>query len=81
MAESTSPYTLEEAKEMLALWKECYRALASGQVKSYKIGSRELTNLDLKEVRECIAEFNGIIQELSGNVRNTRSACVVFRDL
>lgn len=78
---NTSPYTLAEAKEMLSLWKECYRALASGQVKSYKIGSRELTNFDLKEVRGCIAEFNGIVQELSGNERNVRSVCVVPRDL
>lgn len=78
---TTLPYTLSEAKEMLALWKDCYRALASGQVKSYKIGTRELTNLDLGEIRKCIAEFNGYIQELSGNTRNVRATCVVPRDL
>lgn len=81
MATTELPYTLSEAKEMLALWKECYRALASGQVKSYKIGTRELTNLDLGEVRKCITEFNSYIQELNGTTRSVRATCVVPRDL
>lgn len=46
----TSAYTLSEAREILELWKECYRALAEGQAKSYRVGTREFTAFDLPEV-------------------------------
>ena len=38
-----SAYTLSEAQEMLTLWKDCEKSLASGQVTSYRVGTRECT--------------------------------------
>ena len=34
----TGAYTLEEAREYLTLWKDCERALATGQAKAYRVG-------------------------------------------
>ena len=38
----TTAYTLTEAQEMLDAWKACEKALASGQAKEYRVGSRNL---------------------------------------
>lgn len=77
----TSAYTLREAQEHLALWKECFRALAEGQAKSYRVGTREFTALDLDEVRKTIEWFKNEVDLLEGNSRTTRVRCVIPRDL
>lgn len=77
----TSAYTLTEAKEQLALWKECEKALASGQTKAYRIGTREYTAFDLSEISKRIEYFANVIEALSGTVRTSRVVCVVPRDL
>ncbi len=41
-------WTLEEAKEFLALWLQAQAAVASGQ--SYKIGTRSLERANLSEI-------------------------------
>ncbi|MGN0996543.1 MAG: DUF6148 family protein [Candidatus Ventricola sp.] len=76
-----SAYTRDEAQEMLRLWKDCERALASGQAKAYRVGTREFTAFDLGEVRRMITYFSDVIEALSGTVRTTRVARVVPRDL
>lgn len=80
MAISTA-YTLTEAKEMLAIWKECERALAEGQAKRYRVGSREFESIDLPEIARMIERFSNIVESLSGQTRNTRVVRVVPRDL
>ena len=65
---------------MLELWKECEKALASGQAKMYKIGSREFTAFDLEEVHRMIGYFSDIIESINGETRTTRVARVVPRD-
>lgn len=77
----TSVYTLTEAKEVLALWKECYRALAEGHAKSYRVGSREFTAFDLPEVLKQIEAMSNVVESLSGTVRTSRVVRVVPRDL
>lgn len=77
----TYAYTLTEAREMLTLWKECERALASGQAKAYKVGTREFTALDLDEIAARINYFGNVVEALSGNVRTKRVVRVVPRDL
>lgn len=77
----TSAYTLTEAKEQLALWKECEKTLASGQAKAYRIGTREYTAFDLSEISKRIEYFANVIEALSGTVRTSRVVCVVPRDL
>lgn len=76
-----SAYTLEEAKSNLAIWKTCLYELGEGQAKSYRIGSREFTTFDLDEVMRMVNFFANLVESLSGNVRTTRVARVVLRDL
>lgn len=74
-------YTLTEAREMLTAWKECEKALASGQAKHYKVGSREFTSIDLPDIGKRIEYFSNVIESLSSGVRKNRVVRVVPRDL
>ena len=74
-------YTITEAREMLGLWKACEKALASGQAKEYRVGTREFTALDLPEIAERITYFGDVVEALSGQTRTTRVVRVVPRDL
>ncbi|MDD3881901.1 MAG: DUF6148 family protein [Eubacteriales bacterium] len=78
---ATDAYTINEAREMLALWKECERALASGTAKEYKIGTREFTAIDLPDIAARINYFGNLVEALSGKVRTKRVVRVVPRDL
>lgn len=77
----TSGYTLEEAKEMLEVWKAAEKALASGQAKRYRIGSREFESVDLPDISARIKYFSDIVEGLSGTVRTKRVARFIPRDL
>lgn len=77
----TTAYTLAEAREMLALWKECEKALASGQAKEYRVGTREFTAVDLPDIAARINYFGNVVEALSGSVRTKRVLRVVPRDL
>lgn len=77
----TTAYTLEEAKEMLALWKDCEKQLASGQARHYKIGTREFTAIDLPDISARINYFGNVVEALSGTVRTKRVVRIVPRDL
>lgn len=75
-------YTLAQAREMLALCQEAHRELLSGGgAKSYRIGTREFTAFDLKELREEERYWANMVDALSGQVRTTRVTRVVPRDL
>lgn len=76
-----SPYTLTEARNLLALYKEAEIALVDGQAKSYKIGTREFTSLDVAWLQQRIRELAKTIEGLEGNVRTKRAVMVVPRDL
>ena len=75
-----SAYTYAEAKEYLALYKDAERSLIIGQVKGYKIGTREVTLLDLEEIEREIQKFSNIIESYEQNKRTARNVAVVFRD-
>lgn len=77
----TSAYTLTEARSLLALYKEAEIALVDGQAKSYKIGTREFTSLDLPWILQRIRELAKTIEGLEGNVRTKRAVMVVPRDM
>lgn len=66
---------------MLALWKECERALSSGQAEHYRVGSREYTSIDLDKIAARINYFSNLVEALSGSVRTRRCVRVVPRDL
>ncbi len=75
-------YTLAEARQMLSLCQEAHRELLSGGgAKSYRIGTRELTAFDLKELREEERYWTNMVEALSGQVRTSRVTRVVPRDL
>ena len=74
-------YSLAEAREMLELWKDAERSLASGQVKSYRVGSRDCTLIDMDDIRAAINYFGNLVEALSGTVRTKRVTRVVPRDL
>lgn len=76
-----SAYTLAEAREMLTEWKNCEKALASGQAQSYRVGTRECTLVDLEDIRAAIRYFGNLVEALSGQARTTRVTRVVPRDL
>lgn len=74
-------YTLAEAQEMLKMWKDCERALASGQAERYRIGSREYEAIDLDKIAARITYFSNLVEALSGTVRTRRVIRIVPRDL
>ncbi len=74
-------HTLAEAMEMLTLWKECEKQLASGQAKEYKIGSREYRAIDLPDIRSRINYYTNLVAQLSGAAKSSRVRRVVPRDL
>lgn len=76
-----SAYTLTEARSLLALYKEAEISLVGGQAKSYKIGTREFTSLDLPVIQQRIRELAKTIEGLQGNMRTKRAVMVVPRDL
>lgn len=73
-------FTLVEAQEQLALWKDCAKELAGGQAKRYKIGTREFEALDIPYVYKMIKYFSGLVDKLSGAARHARVQVVVPRD-
>lgn len=75
-----SAYSLTEARSLLALYKDAEIALVDGQAKSYKIGSREFTALDLPVILQRIRELAKTIEGLEGNMRTKRAVMVVPRD-
>lgn len=64
---------LEFRRKALEQARAAYLALLSGQVKSYAVGSRNLTRLDLPQLEETIAklekEIDGLEEELRGGKR------------
>lgn len=76
-----SPYTLEEARELLEKYKLAEIALVDGQAKSYRIGTREFTALDLSVIQQRIRELAKTIAGMTGDARTKRAVTVVPRDL
>lgn len=78
---SSSAYSLTEARRMLELCKTALEELVTGQAKSYRIGTREFTALDLDDLQSLIKYYSNLVDGLSGRTRNKRVARVVPRDL
>lgn len=74
---------LETKKKALEAANAAYIALLSGQVKSYAIGSRNLSRLDLPELENTISklekEIDGLEAVLRGGKRR-KAVGVVPRD-
>lgn len=74
---------LEVRRTALEATEKAYIALLSGQVQSYAIGSRNLTRLNLSELKETIdtleKEIDGLEEMLRGGKRR-KAVGVVIRD-
>ena len=71
----------QEVCTYLTEYKAALTALVSGQVKAYKIGTREVTMMDLDEIKKMIDYFAGIKEKYENSSRPPRSVAVVFRDV
>ena len=75
-----SGWTLEVARTHLNAYLEADLALATG--KSYKIGSRNLTRIDVQEVKERIQFWSNEVERLeAGRKKGIRAYRTVIRDL
>ena len=73
-------WDLQTAKLHLQSWLEADLALATG--KSYKIGSRNLTRIDVQEVKERIQFWSNEVERLeAGRKKGIRAYRAVIRDL
>lgn len=64
---------LEYKKKALEAAYEAYYALLSGQVKSYAIGSRNLTRLDLPQLEDTIAKLEKEVDSLEAQAQGGKS--------
>ena len=60
---------LEMRRKALEATEAAYLALLTGQVQSYAIGSRNLTRLNLSELKETISTLEKEIDELEAVLR------------
>ena len=60
---------IDTRKKYLEAAETAYLALLNGQVQSYTIGSRNLTRLNLSELKETIATLEKEIDELEAVLR------------
>lgn len=65
----TIQHRLEARKAALDATEKAYLALLTGQVQSYAIGSRNLTRLNLSELKETISTLEKEIDELEAVLR------------
>lgn len=73
-------WTLQEARNMLNMWIEAEKAVATSQ--SYTIGSRSLTRANLAEIRKSIEYWRNEVAALEhGNSNGRRVVRVIPRDL
>ena len=74
---------LEMRQQALEATEKAYIALLSGQVQSYAIGSRNLTRLNLSELKETISTLEKEIDELEAVLHGgakRKAVGVVLRD-
>lgn len=76
---------LEIKRKQLKSAYDAYTALLGGQVKSYAIGSRNLTRFDLPQLEDSIAKLEKEIDALEGQLENggrkRKAVGVVPRDI
>lgn len=76
---------LEIKRKQLKSAYDAYTALLSGQVKSYAIGSRNLTRFDLPQLEDSITKLEKEIDALEGQLENSgkkrKAVGVVPRDI
>ena len=75
---------LDMRKNALEATEAAYLALLTGQVQSYTIGSRNLTRLNLSELKETISTLEKEIDELEAVLRGgsrRKAVGVVIRDM
>ncbi len=75
------PMTLTQALQMRDAYYEAEHVIVDGTAKSYKIGNRELTRLDLDLIHKYQGYYDGLVQVLNGTKSGRSSRMGVPRDL
>lgn len=73
--------TLAFATKMMEAYYECERVLVEGTAQSYKIGNRELTRMNLKDIRQGQTYYEQMVAVLSRQANGRSGRMVVPRDL
>ncbi len=63
-------FTRDELIELIALWKDAYRSVASG--KSYAIAGRSLTYQDVDTIRAQLDDLQSELDALDGKTGSLR---------
>lgn len=72
--------TLQQANDRLQMWLDAEEKVATGQ--SYRIGTRQLTRVDLVEIRKQINYWQAEVDRLAaGRSRGARVMRIIPRDL
>lgn len=71
-------FTAEEAREYLQMWLDAEKAVASGQ--SYRIGSRQLTRVNLSDIAERIKFWRNELDKAESGRKGARVLRAVPRD-
>ena len=74
---------LKTKKAQLDAANDAYTALLTGQVKSYAIGSRNLTKFDLPQIEDTIRKLENEVDSLENQLRGgkkRKAVAVVPRD-
>lgn len=82
-SKETIQHRLESRKQALEATEKAYLALLTGQVQSYAIGSRNLTRLNLSELKETISVLEKEIDELEAVLRGgsrRKAVSIIPRD-
>ena len=74
-------FSYSEVCMHLKAWKDCLYALAEGQAKAYKIGTREFTAFDIDEVRKMVDYFSDLKDAYENGKRTNLGMRVVPRDV
>lgn len=75
------PMTLERARLMYEKYLEAEEVIVSGTAKSYTIGNRQLTRLDLDLIHKYQEYYRRMIGILEGTINGRMSRQGVPRDL
>lgn len=83
-SKETILFRLDTKRKALEAANAAYLALLTGQVKSYAIGSRNLTRFDLPQIEDSIAKLEKEIDDLEAMLlnggRKRKAVGVVPRD-
>ncbi|MCL2201594.1 MAG: DUF6148 family protein [Oscillospiraceae bacterium] len=78
MNRNTNAEALKAARDMVDIWIEAEKVVATGQ--EYQVGTRRLRRADLREIRQSLKYWKAEVEKLEGRSQ-TKVMQVIVRDL